>query len=53
MVKYIPLILLLTGFVTFAVAMFMWNLIAGLIVTGIQLITLGFFTGVALNGDKQ
>lgn len=53
MVKFIPLILVLIGFVTFAVAMFMWNLITGLIVTGIQLITLGFFTGVALNGDKQ
>lgn len=53
MVKYIPLILLLMGFVTFAVAMFMWSLIAGLIVTGIQLVTLGFFTGVALHGDNR
>lgn len=53
MVKYIPLILLLMGFVTFAVAMFLWNVIAGLIVTGVELVFLGFFTGVALNGDKQ
>lgn len=53
MVKFIPLILLLTGFVTFAVAMFMWSLIAGLIVTGIQLVALSFFIGVALHGDKQ
>ena len=53
MVKFIPLILVLMGFITFAVAMFMWSLIAGLIVTGIQLVTLGFFTGFALNGDKR
>lgn len=53
MVKYMPLILLLMGFVTFAVAMFIWNVIAGLIVTGIQLVTLGFFTGVALHGDGR
>ena len=53
MVKYIPLILLLMGFVTLAVGMFLWSVIAGLIVAGIQLITLGFFTGVALQGDKR
>lgn len=53
MVKYIPLILLLMGFVTFAVAMFLWNVIAGLIVTGIELVFLGLLFGVALNGGKQ
>lgn len=53
MVKFLPLILLLMGFVTFAVAMFMWSQIAGLIVIGLELVFLGFFTGVALNGDKQ
>lgn len=53
MVKFIPLILVLIGFVTFAVAMFMWSLIAGLIVSGIELVFLGLLTGVALNGDKR
>lgn len=53
MVKYIPLIAVLMGFVTFAVGVFLWSLIAGLIVAGIELITLGFFTGVALQGGKQ
>lgn len=53
MVKYIPLIAVLMGFVTFAVAMFMWSLIAGLIVAGIELVFLGLLFGVALNGDKQ
>ncbi|WP_260257967.1 hypothetical protein [Weissella confusa] len=52
MVKYIPLILLLMGLVTFAVAMFLWSLIAGLIVSGIELAFLGAGVGVALNGDK-
>ena len=51
MVKFIPLILVLMGFVTFAVAMFLWSLIAGLIVTGIELVFLGLMTGVALHGD--
>lgn len=53
MVKFLPLILLLMGFVTFAVAMFLWSLIAGLIVTGIELTFLGLLVGVALNGGKQ
>lgn len=53
MVKFIPLILVLIGFVTFAVAMFLWSLIAGLIVSGIELVSLGLLTGIALNGDKQ
>ena len=53
MVKYIPLIALLMGFATFAVAMFLWSLIAGLIVSGIQLVFLGLLTGVALNGDQR
>lgn len=52
MVKYIPLILLLMGFVTFAVGVFLWSVIAGLILSGVELITLGFFTGVALQGNK-
>ena len=30
MVKFIPLIAVLMGFATFAVAMFLWSLIAGL-----------------------
>lgn len=53
MVKYIPLILLLMGFVTFAVGVFLWSVIVGLIVAGIELVTLGFFTGVALQGNKR
>lgn len=53
MVKYIPLIALLMGFATFAVAMFLWSLIAGLIVTGVELTFLGLLVGVALNGDKR
>lgn len=53
MVKYIPLVLLLMGFVTFVVAMFLWSLIAGLIVSGIELVSLGLLVGVALNGDKR
>ena len=53
MVKFIPLIAVLMGFVTFAVAMFLWSLIAGLIVAGIELVFLGLLTGVALNGDKR
>lgn len=53
MVKFIPLILVLIGFVTFAVAMFLWSLIAGLIVSGIELVSLGLLTGIALNGDKR
>lgn len=53
MVKFIPLILVLIGFVTFAVAVFLWSLIAGLIVSGIELVFLGLLTGVALNGDKR
>ena len=53
MVKFIPLILVLIGFVTFAVEMFLWSLIAGLIVSGIELVYLGLLTGIALNGDKQ
>lgn len=53
MVKFLPLILLLMGFVTFAVAMFMWSLIAGLIVTGIELVFLGLLFGVALHGDNR
>lgn len=53
MVKFIPLIAVLMGFVSFAVGVFLWSLIAGLIVIGIELITLGFFTGVALQGDKR
>lgn len=53
MVKYIPLIAVLMGFVTFSVAMFLWSLVAGLIVTGIELVFLGLLFGVALNGDKQ
>lgn len=53
MVKYIPMIAVLVGFATFAVAMFLWSLIAGLIVTGIELVFLGLLTGVALQGDKR
>lgn len=53
MVKYIPLIAVLMGFATFAVAMFLWSLIAGLIVTGVELTFLGLLVGVALNGDKR
>ncbi|WP_374915366.1 hypothetical protein ACETQG_07540 [Weissella cibaria] len=53
MVRYIPLILMLMGLITFAVAVFLWNLIAGLIVTGIELVFLGLMAGEALNGDKQ
>ena len=53
MVKFIPLILVLIGFVTFALAMFLWSLIAGLIVSGIELVSLGLLTGIALNGDKR
>lgn len=53
MVKYIPLIAVLMGFVTFAVAMFLWSLIAGLIVTGVELVFLGLLTSVALNGDGR
>ena len=53
MLKFIPLILVLMGFITFAVSMFLWCLVAGLIVTGIELVFLGLLTGVALNGDKQ
>ena len=53
MAKFIPLILVLMGFITFAVAMFLWCMVAGLIVTGIELVSLGLMTGVALNGDKQ
>ncbi|MCT0040323.1 DUF1056 domain-containing protein [Weissella confusa] len=53
MVKFIPLISVLMGFVTFAVAMFLWSLIAGLIVSGIELVFLGLLVGVALNGDKR
>lgn len=53
MVKYIPLIAVLMGFVTFAVGIFLWSLIAGLIVTGIELVFIGLLVGVALNGDKQ
>lgn len=53
MVKFLPLILLLTGFTTFAVAMFLWSLIAGLIITGIELVFLGLLVGVALHGDNR
>lgn len=53
MVKFIPLILVLMGFATFAVAMFLWSLIAGLIVTGVELVSLGLLVGVALNGDGR
>lgn len=53
MVKYIPLILMLTGLITFAVAVFLWSLIAGLIVSGIELVFLGLMAGEALNGDKR
>ncbi len=53
MVKYIPLILMLMGLITFAVAMFLWSLISGLIVTGVELVFLGLLTGFALNGDKR
>ena len=53
MVKYIPLIAVVMGFATFAVGVFLWSLIAGLIVTGIELVFLGLLTGVAYNGDKQ
>lgn len=53
MVKYIPMIAVLMGFVMFAVAMFLWSLIAGLIVTGIELVFLGLLFGVALNGDGR
>ncbi|WP_195555686.1 DUF1056 domain-containing protein [Weissella cibaria] len=53
MIKFIPLISVLMGFVTFAVAMFLWSLIAGLIVSGIELVFLGLLVGVALNGDKR
>lgn len=53
MVKFIPLILVLIGFITFAVAVFLWSLIAGLIVSGIELVFLGLLVGVALNGDKR
>lgn len=52
MVKYIPLIAVLMGFVTFAVGIFLWSVIAGLIVTGIELVFLGLLVGVAL-GDKR
>lgn len=53
MAKFIPLILVIMGLVTFAVAVFLWSLIAGLIVTGTELVFLGLMAGVALNGDKQ
>lgn len=53
MVKYIPLILMLMGLITFAVAVFLWNLIAGLIVTGIELVFLGLMTSEALSGDGR
>lgn len=53
MVKFIPLISVLMGFVTFAVAMFLWSVIAGLIVTGIELMFLGLLVGVALNGEQR
>lgn len=52
MVKYIPLILLLMGFVTFAVGVFLWSVIAGLILSGVELVFLGLLVGVALNGDN-
>lgn len=52
MVKYIPLILLLMGFVTFAVGVFLWSVIAGLILSGVELVFLGLLVGVAL-GDKR
>ena len=52
MVKYIPLILLLMDFVTFAVGVFLWSVIAGLILSGVELVFLGLLVGVAL-GDKR
>ncbi|AWF95370.1 hypothetical protein [Weissella cibaria] len=53
MVKFIPLILVLMGFVTFAVAAFGFSVIAGLLTTGIELVLLGITTGVALNGGQR
>lgn len=53
MVKFIPMIAVLMGFVTFAVGVFLWSVIAGLIVAGIELVFLGLLTGVALNGNKR
>lgn len=53
MVKFIPLIAVLMGFATFAVGVFLWSLIAGLIVTGIELVFLGLLVGVASQGDKR
>ena len=53
MVKYIPLISMLMGLATFAVGVFLWNVIVGLIVVGIELVFLGLLTGVALQGNKQ
>lgn len=55
MVKYIPLILMTTGFAIFAitltVAMFQFNIMAGLIMTGVILMVTSLVAAVALYGD--
>ena len=55
MVKFIPLILFLMGFVTIAVGSFLLNTIIGLFVTGAFLIIMGLMFATALNtqGDKR
>lgn len=55
MVKYIPLILMTTGFAIFAitltVAMFQFNIMAGLIMTGVLLMVTSLVAAIALYGD--
>ena len=57
MVKFIPLILMTTGFaifaITLAVAMFQINIMAGLMMTGIELVFLGPLVAIALYGDNR
>ena len=57
MVKYIPLILMTTGFAIFAIAlaitMFQINVFAGLLITGVLLMLTSLPVAIAFNGDKQ
>jgi len=53
MVKFIPLILFLMGFVTTAVGSFLLNTIIGLFVTGAFLIILGLMSATALNTQGE
>ena len=57
MVKYIPLILMTTGFAIFAIAlaitMFQINVLAGLLMTGVLLMLTSLPVAIAFNGDKQ